>query len=174
MFQHYPLFPPPPSSSLLLCSYQFQWLSFHFCIYWIWWHFVHFALKLHTHMLRLARTCLILIICVQTNFMSLVFCLRCLFVLSFVFDWIVKHLSAHELLHTYKMENGSEHKEGATWSGINSHWHIMMCKWLCRRFHSFNLFLCFCFRFLSLSLALFCQASAYQHRKYHHTRLTCQ
>lgn len=53
----------PPSKSVTLyplskgrrccttcrCSYRFQWVSFHFCIYSIWWQFIHCASKIRTH-----------------------------------------------------------------------------------------------------------------------------
>lgn len=82
--------------------------------------FCPFALKLHTHMLKLTRTCLILIICVQTNLLSLVFCCA---VSSFAVDWFVKHLSAHELLHTCRMENWSEQKEEGGWLSSDLEWY---------------------------------------------------
>lgn len=127
------------AEAVVFVSISVNVISFHFCIYSIWWQFVHFARKIHTHSyihaytvgLKLTQTCLILIICVQTNFMSLVFFRRCL---SCSIDlWnIYRHMNYFMLRKNREMEGG-ERKRGergmylkTTWNGINFHWHIMM------------------------------------------------
>lgn len=54
----------------------------------------------YKHMLKLTRTRFNTDYLCTNEFNVVSFLLRCLFILSFLFDWFVKHLSAHELLYT--------------------------------------------------------------------------
>lgn len=168
----------PLSSPSMFSLYQFQWMSFHFCIYSIWWQFVHFASKIHAD----TNTCsnshehaLILIICVPTNLMSLVFCYAVFsFCLSYSIDlWnIYRHMNYFILRKWNKVfalrgeGEGERIRNDLKWYKFSSTHHDVKMR---RQFLSLTYFLSFFH-----SLVLFCQANTYQHRKYHHTRLTCQ